>query len=141
MKILIDTNKPEQVAELLKFLKVEKQDIAPHKPTPEARFAQLIQGLRIETKKGYPDSDFYCKSNDVYFEHNKKRKILWCNYYKVWAVFKKEFDMKYDEIQAFIKVRVARHLKMKDVTPYQDWGTSVYMVKRHLKMKDVTPYC
>ncbi len=115
MKILIDTNKPEQVAELLDLLK--KKDTST-KPTPEARFAELIQELEFVTNKSYPDSEFYFKGKDVYFEHDKKTKYLWCDYDKIWSVFEKEYGMKYEEIQVFIKEQVTEHLKLKDITPY-----------------------
>ena len=48
MLITIDTNRPEQVAELLDLLK--KKDTST-KPTPEARFAEIVEGLKIGTKK------------------------------------------------------------------------------------------
>lgn len=123
MLIIIDTNNPEQVAELLTFLKVRKQDdpIASPKPTPEARFAEIIEGLI--TKYGYYSGSIsYVKGNDTYFEHNKY-KFLWCDYRLVWSVFEKEYNMNYHQIQAFIKVQVEKHLNIKDVTP--DWLTEL----------------
>ena len=53
MLITIDTNRPEQVAELLDLLK--KKDTST-KPTPEARFAEIIKGLKIRTAINLPDS-------------------------------------------------------------------------------------
>ncbi|MHB8410271.1 MAG: hypothetical protein ACYDHY_19740, partial [Acidiferrobacterales bacterium] len=63
---------------------------------------------------------------------------LWCDYYKVWLDFEKEYGMNYEQIQAFIKVQVEEHLKFKDVTPMSVLFLLTYLVAERLNLKDVT---
>lgn len=129
-----DGNKITHARKLLSQLKSSEL----LKPTPEARFAEIVEGLKIGTRKDYPNSDFYVKGNDTYFEYDKKIKHLWCDYENVWRIFEKEYGIKYDEIQAFIKVQVAKRLNIKDITPASSFWLSAAMVAKHLNIKDVT---
>ena len=47
------------------------------------------------------------------FEQNLKNSDFWFHYSKIWSVFESKFDMKYDDIQTFMKGMVEKHFKMK----------------------------
>ncbi len=51
------------------------------------------------------------------FQQDFKNKHLWCYYYKVWDVFKKEYSMNYEEIQALQKDVLGTALNCKEFTP------------------------
>ena|SRR3970040_1586539 len=87
----------------------------------EDRFLELIDDLEIKIdKKIYPKSTFFFKGDVLLFEQDSKNDTFWCNYYEIWSVFGKEYHMKYEEIQSFIKNMMERHFKMKVFTPQQD---------------------
>ena len=49
-------------------------------------------------------------------EQDFKNATFWFNYEKIWSVFESKFDMKYNDIQHFMKCMVEKHLKMKVCT-------------------------
>lgn len=72
--------------------------------------------LKIDKKK-YPNSVFFFYDDTVYMELEIKNRYLYCSYKYIWSIFEKGFDMQYNDIQTFIKVRVEQHFKDGPVGP------------------------
>jgi hypothetical protein len=99
--------------------RIEKLEKMESKPTPEERFMQLVDGLEILPKKEkWPDSLFFAKNGEIWFEWDQKNNYLWCRYDTVWRVFETEFGLNYDEIQSIIKEQVEQAYGLKGVTPH-----------------------
>ena len=76
---------------------------------------ELIDDLEIKVdEEKYPYSIFFFKEDKLLFEQDSRSDVFWCNYDKIWSVFEKEYHMKYEEIQSFIKDMMEKHLKMSD---------------------------
>jgi hypothetical protein len=86
-----------------------------YKSTPEECFFEMIKGLVDEKTEYYPDSIFYFKDKECFFE--LENSILWCNDFHVWNVLKDEYQMPYITISSFLKKMVGQYLGMKNVTP------------------------
>ena len=81
-------------------------------------FLNYIQDLEIKIdKKRYIDYVFYFKNGCILFEYNGKNGYFHCQYDGFWSVFEREYHMKYQQIQAFIKNGVEEHFKFKVTTP------------------------
>lgn len=88
----------------------------PEKRTKEEAFIELINGCQIKIDKvKYPDSVFFFKNGEYYFEIGKDN--LWCRYKYVWSVFESEFKLNHHEIKNFIEDMVEEHFKINGVTP------------------------
>ena len=91
------------------------------KPSKEQIFLDLWNGCTIKFDfEKYPEKIFLMKNDKVIFEQDHKNGRLWCNYNRVWLIFEKEFGMKYDDIQSFIKNMVEKHFKLWVLTPLND---------------------
>ena len=113
---------------------------APEKPTPEERFWQLCEGLTLKIdKEKYPDSTFLFKEDVFMFEYYSKNKYLWCSNPHVWSVFVKEYNMRYDDIQFFIKSQVQEHFKCNGITPDNLRKEEELAVQEHFKCNGITP--
>ena len=66
----------------------------------------------------YPNSIFYYKNDEIYFELDKKNNILWCDYNLVWCIFPNQKTLEYGETQRVIKDMVDRYTNWGSVTPY-----------------------
>lgn len=85
--------------------------------TPEERFWQLMNGCTIYTEKESPDSIFFMKDGEVWFE--LENSTLWCRWSRVWSVFENPpYNMNYNSIQSLIKDQVEERFKMKGITAY-----------------------
>ena len=102
-------------------------------------FLELIDGFEWKYDLNqYPNYLFGFKNDDCLFEifnidglnqqkiianyrfdieHDLKIVNFRFNYEKIWSVFESKFDMKYNDIQHFMKCMVEKHLKMKVCTP------------------------
>ena len=102
---------------LIERLKSVQEIIDKPEITPKQRLLEILNGCEIKIdKEKYPDSVFFFKSGECYFEIEKQ--YLWCSYMDVWSVFEKEFSLNYNQIQALIKDAVEEHFKCKGLTPY-----------------------
>ena len=82
------------------------------KTTKEERFLELFQGLQMRSDiEEYPNSVFYFRGDILIAEI--RNSSLWISYLEVWCIFEEEFNMKYSEIQGFIKSMVEKHFKWK----------------------------
>ena len=81
-------------------------------------FLNYIQDLEIKIdNKKYIDSVFYFKNGHCLFEYDEKNGDLYYKYDGFWSVFKREYHMDRQQIQAFIKNGVEEHFKFKVTTP------------------------
>lgn len=117
MKLNINNLTQEQV-EAIKTQIVEFE-AKNSKPTPEQRFAELIQGLEIKTDlENYPDSIFYFRGNEYWAEYDSKNNYFWLSYSKMWSVFEKKYGLNYEQVKELIGKKVEEHFKRKGVTTY-----------------------
>lgn len=106
----------------------------------EHRFKEILQGLEIKINlRKYPDSIFFFKEDDFYFEYDFKNKNFWVSYDKVWRVFENEYSMKFSEIQSFIKTQVEQGFKLEGITPQFLSGLHPVQVEQCFKLEGVTP--
>jgi hypothetical protein len=115
-----------------------------NKPISEERFKQLITGIDINRPtidfEKYPYSIFWLdKDGNYFFEYDFKKDNCWCSWEKIWRVFETEFRMKYEEIQAFIKIQVEQQFKLNGVTPGGCLHLQYWEVEQHFKLNGVTP--
>ena len=96
----------------------------------------LKQEFMVKIEPGYIT---YYFGNYWVFQLDLKKKYLWCNYYKVWQVFKDEFGMNYEQIKALHAETVATALNCKDFTPLYLCNATEGMVATALNCKDFTP--
>lgn len=106
--------------------------------SPEAIFLEIIDGLTIRVDKDkYPDSIFLFKGDEWVFEIEKS--TVWCRQDKAWNRISESIQGDYSATQAFLKIPLEQHFKMKDVTPTVERRFSQYGLEQHFKMKGVTP--
>ena len=92
---------------------------SPDQIPKEERFWQLI----LETnsikrdKKIYPDSTFGFKDKDFLWEFDSKKGYLWLSHKLIWSVLEKEYLLKYDDIQSFIKIEMEQQFNCKEIIP------------------------
>ena len=80
-------------------------------------FQDMWDGCTIYHDPEYPDSVFYMKNGEWWFELDTKNNILWCVYEYLWGILKT--DGKWDIItfKSFIKKQFGKIFKMMGVTP------------------------
>ena len=131
-------NNKQQAEARLKELEAEREELLKvinAKPSPEERFLEIINGsvIRVD-KKQYPDSVFIMTTDGKYmFEIEEYR--LWCGYYNVWSIFKKEYAMDNSQIQLFIKNQMEDDFKINCRASYIRSDFIAGMVEDHFKMK------
>ena len=87
--------------------------------TKEDKFKELIDGYKVVI---FSDSKIdvinYFNSQDEWLiNYNKKNVYTYIRWKYIWSVFKEEYNMNYNEIQAFIKDMLLIHFKLRGVTP------------------------
>ena len=85
--------------------------------TPEEFFLDVIKGIKIKKQTKFPDSVFWEKNGEIFFEQDLEIMYLRVNYDTIWKIFDKGFSMEYIDIQQFIKGMVEEHLNWKGFTP------------------------
>jgi hypothetical protein len=82
-------------------------------------FKSLLNGLEIEIRDNRPDSVYYKKNGNVFFElyQGSKEKYLWVDYNLVWYAFNNKYNLNHVETHSFIKRMVEKHLKLSKVSP------------------------
>jgi hypothetical protein len=103
-----------KIEELKKECQQESQ-----KEEMEEWFKSLLNGLEIVIYDNNPNSVYYKKNSEVFFElyQDSEKKYFYCDYYLVWNIFEVKYKLNYDEIRAFIKSMIEQHLKLSEVTP------------------------
>ena len=77
----------------------------------------LFHNLQEYKDNNYPDSIFYHKNGNIYFELDLKNNYLWCDYDMVWNVFSNNNELDYSETQCVIKNMVEQYTNWGSVTP------------------------
>lgn len=91
------------------------------KETPEQFFDSIFNKdltRKVDFDK-YPNSQFYFDGETLMLEIEKRGETLyaWFNYFKIWNPISTKNNWNYDQTQAFLKVRIEEHFKLRDVTP------------------------
>jgi quinol monooxygenase YgiN len=107
----------EKIQELEKQIESLKKES--QKEEMEQWFKSLLNGLEIEINDDYPNSVFYKKNGNIFFElyQDSEKTHFYCDYNLIWSVFNNKYNLNHDETQAFIKDMVEQHLKLGVVTP------------------------
>ncbi len=94
----------------------------------EDRFRELINDLYTES---YPVKIIDEKSNTIEFYnskgkwliyHNQKNGATCISYERIWLIFYKEYNLKFEEIQLFMKNMLFKHFNIKETTPEPQRG-------------------
>ena len=85
--------------------------------TYEKPFLDLMEGMERKIHPDEPHKTLWYKNNEWYFERNEENGRLWCQTYRVWKVFEREYGGNYTEIQTIIKSLMERHYNLRDLTP------------------------
>src|ERR1035437_214649 len=101
-------------------------------------FVGFLNDHQIKISEERPDSVLYVKNDKVFMEHNQKSGNLWVSDEQIWSVFEENYGYNYQEIRELITCLVWKHLKLKDVTPWNRSRSRRREVWKHLKLKDVT---
>lgn len=101
--------------------------------TPKERFWEICSDLVIKVDaRQYPNSIFYFKGDEYYFEITKKRFYLYFHRKRVLQVFQDEFPLSYNEIENLIKNEWEEHLKIKLGGLRSTTGLSVFITEQIL---------
>ena len=74
--------------------------------------------LTIKARKDYPDSVFYVNSdNEIFMDHNKKNKVIWIDYDKIWSKLESLFYLKNGNVRLIMKDWLKEHYNLSGVTP------------------------
>ena len=108
--------------------------------TKEQRFVQLLKGYitSVNIKKDNVLLELI-KDSYILLQLDLKTGYLWVNWYKIWSIFEKEYNLNDTEIQSFVKDQVEHHFKWKEVTPPSSRRQRQQEVEHHFKWKEVTP--
>ncbi len=94
------------------------------KKTKEEKFEELINDLytgdysvKLILDGSFKRIEFYNSKGEWLINYNQKIGCTCIRYSLIWSVFDKEYDMKYEEIQQFIKDMLLTHLKIEGTTP------------------------
>lgn len=109
--------KQEAIQELkqLEKRKTELQSIIDAKLSPKELFWELMNGCVIYTEPENPNSIFWIKDGEIYFELENSN--LWCRYPKVWKLFEELEGVERKNISLIIKSHVKERFRMKGVIP------------------------
>ncbi|WP_374440425.1 hypothetical protein [Epilithonimonas sp.] len=82
-------------------------------------FPPISELTAKEDLEKYPNSLFWFHGDIFILELEKSddNLIAWVNYSKIWNPISIKTSWNYDETQAFLKVRIEEHFKLRDVTP------------------------
>ena len=106
-------------------------------------FREITDGLNIIKCDVYNNdgSEFIYYNREVkwIFYQDVKNEEFWCDYNRYWEIFKSEFNLKYEEIQALTKFLVEEALKREvDTTPLRSIFSKI-LVEEALKREVTTP--
>ena len=107
--------------------------------TYEKPFLDLMEGMERKIHPDEPHKTLWYKNNEWYFERNEENGRLWCQTYRVWKVFEREYGGNYTEIQTIIKSLMERHYNLRDLTPCHAKASRPTTMERHYNLRDLTP--
>ena len=80
----------------------------------EESFQEIIDNLKF--REGEDNLFYYFKDHYTYFDYDKKTKVLYYNYSKIYSVFKVKYNMQDNEVVQFIKEQIYKYFKLNIVT-------------------------
>ena len=104
MKYIITESQKDRA--VIKWLNLEFGDLTPY-----------------ETKK-HPDYIFFMKDGEVVFDYNKKNRVVYISYDKIWSFLEDFFGLEYVEIQDLTKEWVEEHYKLGVTITLKTWSTT-----------------
>ena len=112
--------KQQRIENIEKELAQLKIQLAEENETSEEFFNSIFNKdltRKVDLKK-YPNSQFYFDGETLLLEIEKSSETLyaWFNYSKIWNPISTKNKWNYDQTQAFLKVKVEEHFKLRDVT-------------------------
>ena len=84
--------------------------------TKEEFIKNIVDNLTIRKEERF-DRTFYYHNGYTAFEMNYKYNVLLVSRFYVWRIFTDEFQMKYADIEEFIKHAVVKPLNLGNATP------------------------
>ena len=92
--------------------------------TKEERFKELINDLytrdysvKITLNGYYRRIEWFNSDGKWLIDYNQENGWTDISYDRIWSVFEKEHNMKYNDIQQFMSIMLLTHLKIKGTTP------------------------
>ena len=114
----MESEKLKRIAAIEKELEELKWEIEKDVKDPEKTFLSMLDGLTVRIAKDkYPDSIFYFRGDECWFEQDFENGYFWCQYDKVWLVFETDHGLNYNEIRDFVKTMLEKHFKCSVLTP------------------------
>ena len=89
----------------------------------------------------YPNSLFWFHGDTFILELEKRdgKLIAYVNYIEICNPIVTKNNWNYDQTQAFLKVKIEEHFKLRDVTPLISTLVDNIEIEEHFKLRDVTP--
>ena len=89
----------------------------------------------------FPNS-LFCFHGETFILELKIRDnelIAWVNYANIWNPISTKNNWNYDQTQSFLKVKIEKYFKLRDVTPsFRLWMWTT-LIEEYFKLRDVTP--
>ena len=102
------------------IIKLNRRRIITEKVTKlhEMWFKSILNNLTYKAvdKEKYPNSVFFFKYNECFFEYNQENGHFWCDYNRVWLIFEAKYNMNYQQIKVFTKSKMEEHFKLRGLT-------------------------
>jgi hypothetical protein len=98
MKYIITESQLDRAA--LKYLNIKYGDLEPY-----------------ETDN--PNHIYFIKDDEFIFEYNKKNRVVFISYNKIWSFLESFFGLEYEEIQDLTKEWVEEHYKLDVITTFK----------------------
>jgi hypothetical protein len=80
----------------------------------EERFLELLNGCTVEISDTYVT---FTKPEGWLFDYNKKNGYFYCQYYRVWSVFRDEYSYNWQQFSELVTRMVEEHMNWRGVTP------------------------
>ncbi len=114
--------------------------------TKEERFLELIGDLytgdysiEVTLDKTLKIITFYNSKNEWLIKHDQKNGYTCIKWSLIWLVFEKEYDMKYNDIESFMKDMLLTNLKIEGTTPRTSYCRIFKELLTNLKIEGTTP--
>ena len=104
-------------------------------------FPPISELTAKEDLKKYPNSLFWFHGDTFILELDKRddELIAWVNYPKIWEPISVKNNWTYNQTQAFLKLRIEEHFKLRDVKPWPFYHLRHILIEEHFKLRDVAP--
>lgn len=78
-------------------------------------FGNLLSQMRLDFTR--PNLILFFIDEELLLEQDSKNNHMWVSYTKIWSILEREYNMKYTDIQIFIKTMAEEHFKVKLSAP------------------------